>query len=201
MSARFVFCLRLFLICLFSTSTMIATAQSGNQGSVEGTITDATGALVAGAKLTATNPATNLSFSTDSSGDGYYRFAVLPVGNYELKVEKRGFKTVLRKEISVSVGAHLNLDISLSVAGQENIIEVSEQAPLVETSRTSVSKTVGEETINQLPVNGRNFIDYALLTPGVTKDVRTGDISFAGQRGTLNSLTVDGADNNNTFFG
>ena len=55
--------------------------------------------------------------------------------------------------------------------------------------------------MQNLPVNGRNFIDFALLTPGVTRDVRTGDISFAGQRGTLNSLVVDGADNNNTFFG
>src|SRR5207237_7063489 len=55
--------------------------------------------------------------------------------------------------------------------------------------------------VQNLPVNGRHFIDFALLTPGVTRDVRTGDISFAGQRGTLNSLTVDGADDNNTFFG
>ena len=64
-----------------------------------------------------------------------------------------------------------------------------------------MSSTVGEISIQNLPVNGRNFIDFALLTPGVTKDIRTGDISFAGQRGTLNSLVVDGADNNNTFFG
>ena len=64
-----------------------------------------------------------------------------------------------------------------------------------------MSDTVGEEAVRNLPVNGRNFINFALLTPGVTTDVRTGDISFAGQRGTLNSLVVDGADNNNTFFG
>ena len=64
-----------------------------------------------------------------------------------------------------------------------------------------MSSTVDETAVQNLPVNGRNFIDFALLTPGVTRDVRTGDISFAGQRGTLNSLVVDGADNNNTFFG
>ena len=64
-----------------------------------------------------------------------------------------------------------------------------------------MSSTISEVSVANLPVNGRNFIDFALLTPGVTRDVRPGDISFAGQRGTLNSLVVDGADNNNTFFG
>src|SRR3954467_14516742 len=64
-----------------------------------------------------------------------------------------------------------------------------------------MSAAISEVAIANLPVNGRNFIDFALLTPGVARDVRTGDISFAGQRGTLNSLVVDGADNNNTFFG
>ncbi len=72
---------------------------------------------------------------------------------------------------------------------------------MIETTRTQVSSTINETAVQNLPVNGRNFIDFALLTPGVTRDVRTGDISFAGQRGTLNSLVVDGADNNNTFFG
>ena len=74
-------------------------------------------------------------------------------------------------------------------------------SPILETTRSQVSSTVGEAAVRNLPVNGRNFINFALLTPGVTTDVRTGDISFAGQRGTLNSLVVDGADNNNTFFG
>ncbi len=73
--------------------------------------------------------------------------------------------------------------------------------PVIETSKSQVSSTISEVSVQNLPVNGRNFIDFALLTPGVTKDVRSGDISFAGQRGTLNSLVVDGADNNNTFFG
>src|SRR4029079_13931569 len=73
--------------------------------------------------------------------------------------------------------------------------------PSVETTRSKMSSTVSVVAIANRPVNGRNFIDFALLTPGVTRAVRTGDISFAGQRGTLNSLVVDGADNNNTFFG
>ena len=74
-------------------------------------------------------------------------------------------------------------------------------APIIETNKSEVSSVVNEKAIQSLPTNGRNFIDFVLTTPGVNRDVRGGDISFAGQRGTLNSLVIDGADNNNTFFG
>ena len=89
----------------------------------------------------------------------------------------------------------------MAVSGVAETVNVSGGTPIIETSRSQVSSTITETSVQNLPVNGRNFIDFALLTPGVTRDVRTGDISFAGQRGTLNSLVVDGADNNNTFFG
>ena len=85
--------------------------------------------------------------------------------------------------------------------GIEESVTVTAAAPLIETSRSQVSSVVGEEMIENLPTNGRNFIDFVLTTPGVVRDVRQGDISFAGQRGTLNSLVVDGANNDNTFFG
>jgi hypothetical protein len=95
----------------------------------------------------------------------------------------------------------LNLTLTLQVAGQAQTITVSGEPPILETTRSQVSSTVNDRAIENLPTNGRNFINFALLTPGVTLDVRGGDISFAGQRGTLNSLIVDGADDNNTFFG
>ncbi|HET9315952.1 MAG TPA: TonB-dependent receptor, partial [Vicinamibacteria bacterium] len=78
---------------------------------------------------------------------------------------------------------------------------VNAEAPILEVSRTHQASTVGERAVANLPVNGRNFIDFVLTTPGVNRDTRGGDISFAGQRGTLNSLVIDGADDNNTFFG
>src|SRR5206468_8558877 len=80
-------------------------------------------------------------------------------------------------------------------------VTVSAAPPVLETTRSSVQSVVNDLAVADLPTLGRNFINFALLTPGVTTDVRTGDISFAGQRGTLNSLVVDGADDNNTFFG
>src|SRR5262249_50254317 len=87
-------------------------------------------------------------------------------------------------------------------AGATESINITGEAPIVETTRTQVSATVNDRAVANLPANGRNFIDFVLLTPGVTLDrTRSGDISFAGQRGTLNSLQIDGADNNNNFFG
>jgi hypothetical protein len=95
----------------------------------------------------------------------------------------------------------VNLTISFTVAGATQAVSVVEEVPVVEATPTQVSSTVDDRAVANLPVNGRNFIDFVLLTPGVSRDVRAGDISFAGQRGTLNSLIVDGADTNNTFFG
>src|SRR6185436_18699235 len=85
--------------------------------------------------------------------------------------------------------------------GVAETVTVTAEAPLIESERTQVSSVVNEAAIENLPTNGRNFIDFVLTTPGVVKDVRLGDIRFAGQRGTLNSLVIDGANNDNTFFG
>src|SRR5207247_10615234 len=125
----------------------------------------------------------------------------LPVGTYTIEVEHPCFAKLTQKNIELSVGARLNLSISLSVAGQTQSVTVTDEPPIVETTRSQVSSSVNDVAIENLPTNGRNFINFALLTPGVTLDIRGGDISFAGQSGTLNCLIVDGSDNNNTFFG
>lgn len=197
MRNRYASALLCAMLLFFAT---LASAQLST-GSLEGTVADNTGAVLTGAKLTIKNQATGATFTTTSNEAGIYRFAVLPVGIYDLAVEHSGFGAATRKDIHVTVGSKIDLPISLSVAARTDSVDVTAETPLVETTRTSVSSTVGDRSIANLPVNGRNFIDFVLLTPGVTRDVRTGDISFAGQRGTLNSLTVDGSDNNNTFFG
>jgi outer membrane receptor protein involved in Fe transport len=173
----------------------------GNQGTLEGSVADPSGAAVAAAHLTATNEATGLKFQTTTSSDGLFTFPVLPVGSYTVEVEHAGFSKLTRKGIQLTVGARLNLALALSVAGHGESVTVTGETPLVETTRSQVSSAVNDVAIENLPTNGRNFINFVLLTPGVTLDVRGGDISFAGQRGTLNSLIVDGSDDNNTFFG
>ena len=175
--------------------------QGGNQGSVEGTIVDQKGGAVPEVALTLKNLATGVTLSLTGDAEGFFKFAVVPVGTYELTAQKAGFSTVTQKGVTVTVGARLNLNFTLPLAAQQITVEVTSDLPLVETTRSHVSSTVDSQSVANLPVLGRNFINFVLLTPGVTLDRRDGDISFAGQRGTLNSLVVDGGDSNNTFFG
>ena len=192
-------CCLTFLFAYFLVSPSVW--PQGNQGTIEGIVVDQSGAALAGAKLMATNGATGIHFQTTSDSDGLFTFPVLPVGTYTIEVEHPGFAKLTQKNITLSVGARLNLNLSLSVAGQTQSVTVTDEPPIVETTRSQVSSAVNDVAIENLPTNGRNFINFVLLTPGVTLDVRGGDISFAGQRGTLNSLIVDGSDDNNTFFG
>ncbi len=190
-------CLALFLLTTLST----VWAQSLAGGAIEGTVTDASGAVVPGATVTVLNPATGAKQETTTDSDGLFRFPVLTAGKYNLTVSKVGFATIQQGDVSLPVGGKLNIPIAMPVASKGETVNVTSELPVVETTRTQVSSNVNERSIRDLPVNGRNFIDFVLLTPGVARDVRTGDLSFAGQRGTLNSLTIDGADNNNSFFG
>src|SRR2546423_5053489 len=190
--------LAVFALCLALCSG--ALAQAG-RGTVSGTVSDVSGAVVADSKMTDSNTATGEIFTVNSNSDGLFVFPLLPVGPYRLQATHSGFGT-LNQDVQVTIGAKIDLKMTLPVATGNETVQVSAEAPVVETTRSSVSDTVGDRQIANLPTNGRNFLDFTLLTPGVTRDyTRGGDISFAGQRGTLNSLTVDGTDNNNTFFG
>src|SRR5260370_5142738 len=91
--------------------------------------------------------------------------------------------------------------MQLKPGGTTTMIDVAAEGEIVETTRTSVSTTINQKSIDNLPINGSNFQDFATLSPGVIRDPRGGDLSVGGQRGTYNSLQVDGVDNNNTFFG
>ena len=195
--------LALISLLLLSNVGAVAFAQSQSaNGSIEGSITDSNGAAVPDAKVSARHRQTGLTRDAMTNTDGLYRLLLLPVGDYDVTIDKQGFTSMKREAIKIEVGQKLTLDIQLGAAGASETVNVTAEAPVVETTRTQVSSTVNERAVANLPANGRNFIDFVLLTPGVTLDrTRSGDLSFAGQRGTLNSLQIDGADNNNTFFG
>jgi outer membrane receptor for ferrienterochelin and colicin len=176
-----------------------AFAQSSN-GSISGTVTDEAGAVLPGVTITAVNTATGLSRSEVSNPVGHFSIALLPPGIYSVSSELSGFQAVKFDRITVDVGSDSGVNFKLKPGVTESVT-VTAAAPLVDTTRSEVSSVVGERAIENLPTNGRNFIDFVLTTPGVVRDVRAGDISFAGQRGTLNSLVIDGANNDNTFFG
>jgi hypothetical protein len=175
-----------------------AHAQSPGQGSVEGTVSDPTGAVVPGVEMLAHDTETGATLRVTTDHDGLFRFVELPVGTYELRAEHVGFVPLVQKDVILTVGARLNLALTFTPAGKaESVVVLS--TPLVESTRSQLSTTVDNRTIADLPVNGRDFSKFVLLVPGVTRDARA-SLSFGGQR-VMNSLLVDGANNDNTFFG
>ncbi|MFL6199500.1 MAG: carboxypeptidase regulatory-like domain-containing protein, partial [Thermoanaerobaculia bacterium] len=200
MSRRFCALAALLLWTLLPVTPASAQSQVAG-GEIEGTVRDESGGVLPGATVTVLNQATGVSRTTQTDETGRFRAPLLQVGTYEVTVALDGFATSRRPDLELTIGQTLSLDVALPIAAQAETIVVTAEAPVIETERTHQASTVGEREVANLPVNGRNFIDFVLTTPGVTRDVRQGDISFAGQRGTLNSLVVVGADDNNTFFG
>lgn len=194
-------CLAISLILAFA---LTASAQSqATTGNIEGRVVDPNSAAVPGTTVTATNQDTGFSKSATTDDEGNYRLILLPPGNYRVTTSSgQGFAGGTYENVIVTVGGQTPLEIRLSVSGTNIIIDVAADGQIVETTRSSVSSTVNERAIQNLPVNGRNFLDFATLTPSVVRDpTRQGDLAVGGQKGTLNSLQVDGTDNNNTFFG
>jgi outer membrane receptor protein involved in Fe transport len=194
------FPLILFVLCIGMTAFGQSQANTGN---IEGRVVDPNNAAVPGVTVTATNEATTLTKSSQTNDDGIYRILLLPPGNYKVATTgAQGFAPATFSNVVVTVGGQTPLDIQLSVGATTTMVDISAEGQVVETTRTSVSSTVNERAIQNLPVNGRNYLDFATLTPSVVRDpTRQGDLAVGGQKGTLNSLQVDGADNNNTFFG
>ncbi|PYS50426.1 MAG: hypothetical protein DMF68_07365 [Acidobacteria bacterium] len=191
------------VVGLFFVSTIARAQSEASTGNIEGRVLDPNGAAIPNVQVTATNDATGLQKSANTDDEGNYRIILLPPGTYTVRAEKtQGFAEANYQNVQVTVGSKTPLEIKLSPAGVKVAdINVTSELPTVETTRTSVSTTINQRSIENLPINGRNFQDFATLSPGVVRDPRGGDLSVGGQRGTFNSLQVDGVDNNNTFFG
>ncbi len=177
-------------------------AQLGNEGSIEGTVIDASGAVIPGVMLCVKNASTSDTFYTTTNELGMFRFPVLPVGSYELVAEHPGFASLIQKNVVVSIGAEINLTLTLLLAtGREKVV-VSGETPLLESTRSQVSTTLDARSVANLPLNGRTFLGFVFLTPGVTPGVTPAasgvSVTFGGQRG-MSSFLLDGADDNNTF--
>jgi len=191
---------RLFgVVLLLVVTAHAALADSSSFGSIEGIVTDPSGAVIPAATARARHLATGATFTVSTNNEGLFWFPAAPVGTYELVVEKQGFATLIQKDVVVTIGARINLTIALAVATAETTTTVHAETPLLETTRSQVSTTMEGRAITGLPLNGRSFIDLFLLTPGVTR-ASNGSPSFEGQH-QMYSLLVDGSDNNNTFFG
>lgn len=197
----------------FCLASLLCAAAWGQAitASLQGRVVDASGAVVPKAAITVTNTETGFSRSATSSDTGEYKISSLPVGNYKVNAKATGFQPQTRS-ITLSVGENATVDISLAPGQVEQQVTVTTEAPLIEPTRTSTDSVIEQEQIRSLPVNGRQFIDFALLAPGVTiGDTTSGStdviiepvtkLSFAGQNIHYNFIAIDGADNISTASG
>jgi hypothetical protein len=203
--------IRLFIvsICLVVLLPVATLAQQNvTSGSLSGRIEDSNGAIVSGANVTATNTETSQRLITSSDQEGRYRFPYLRIGSYDVSVEAPGF-TAVNKQLTITIGQALEFPVTLEVAGVSAQVHVGSEVPLIETVRTQLTETIRPREIHDLPLNGRNYLDLALLVPGVsptntgsnqrfaeTSAVPGQGISVAGQRNLYNSFIVDGVSAN-----
>jgi len=139
-----------------------------NQGRIMGTVFDQSGAVIAGATVTVTDVQRGVSRTLTTDGAGAYNAPDLSPGTYLVRAEAKGFKTTQRENIGLEVGSEVRIDLKLQTGEQTQTITVTEQVPLVETSSTTLGGTLSNNTINQLPLNGRDYINLLALRPGVT---------------------------------
>lgn len=205
--------LALFTFCAVSGASILLAQESMNYASVSGRVTDQTGAVVDGAQVTARQTDTNLTSSVVTDQDGRFRFPYLRVGQYEIKVQRPGF-AVAARSVTLTVGSAFELPVSLVVASSESNVTVTGEADLLETARTQVAGTVSQSEVRSLPLNGRSFLDLALLVPGVsptntasnqlfaeTSAVPGQGISVGSQRNFSNNFIVDGLSANDDAAG
>ena len=184
------------LLCVCSTLS----AQSITDGAIGGVVTDQTKAVVPGASITARNVATNATAEAVSDETGHFSVIHLQPGVYSLAVMLTGFGSYQQDNVTVEVGRTTSLDVSLGVAGQAETVEVTAQAPIVNTEQSDFSTNINQTTIANLPTNTRRWSTFALATPGAAPDGNFGLVSFRGISGLLNSNSVDGGDNTQAFF-
>jgi len=170
-----------------------------NKGQIAGTVYDPNQAVVPNAKVAVKNTGTGLTREMSTNDVGRYRAVLLDPGPYELSAESSGFARAKVEGVVLNVGTALNVDIVLQVSSTTTVVEVG--ASLMNVALPAPSTTLNVGAIQNLPINGRRFQDFAVLTPTVQVDPQRQQLSFAGQRGINANVMLDGADYNQPFFG
>jgi hypothetical protein len=182
------------LAAALSLSAALALAQQG-RGTIQGLVTDASGAAVPGAQVIVTNIATNQAFRTETTTDGRYQAPNLAVGEYSVTVERPGFRRAVRSGLQLQVDQRAQVDVQLDIGQVAETVEVSSQAPLVDTSNTSIGKVVDQRRVAELPLNGRNALALTLLTPSVKSNAGPTNSGFADRGIQLSSISINGGPN------
>lgn len=194
----------LFVLLFLPASSRPAAAQTQiTTGVIQGTVADATGSALPGVSIEARNVNTNLTRSIVTEADGRYVFLQLPPGIYKVTFTLSNFGTLVHENVQLTVGQAVTLPVVLKVSGVAETVTVTSSAGVVEATRTAAANTLNERTVENTPNLGRKFEDLLTLTPGVSivQGPDGDEITFAGQRGVFNNISLDGGDYNNGFFG
>ena len=177
-------------------------------GRIRGTLTDASGGAVAGATVTLINTATNIKRESVTGATGEYLFLEVPVGTYEIDVTQTGFKKFVRRDVVVDLNAVVTVDIPLQVGGSTEMVEVTGEPPVVDTTSTQLGAIVNSRDATQLPLNQRDVYQLLQLQPGVQSQIgndlfygsdKAGVVTVNGGRGRSNNYSVNGGDGNDLF--
>jgi len=199
-------CLALTVCLSFS---VILSAQ-GTGGRILGRVSDPSGAVLAGVKVTLVNEATNVSRDTTTNTNGDYDFVEVPVGSYRVEFDLKGFKKVVRRSVALDINQVITLNMTMQLGAAQEVVDVTSEAPLVETSSTQLGAVVNDRTVSELPLNSRDTYQLLQLQPGVMSTVgssnsivygsnNAGAVSVNGGRGRSNNFSVNGGDANDQF--
>ena len=173
-----------------------------DQGAITGIVKDSSGAVIPNAQVTVTNVDTGLALEAKSNRSGVFVFSPLKIGNYTLSASSQGFETVTRENLHLDIQQRLNVNMTLPLGAVSQTVKISSAAPLLQTEDAAVGQVIDTKTINDTPLNGRNWVYIAQLTAGVappfgnTRGSGTGDFVANGQRAEQNNFILDGVDNN-----
>jgi Carboxypeptidase regulatory-like domain len=198
----------LALVVFLMTSSHAAGQARLTAADLTGTVTDVSGGLVANVAIAVTSVEWNVVRTAVTDANGRYSVPALHPGKYRVAASRAGFKTEVRDGIELTLGATVTVDFTLTIAPTSETVTVAVEVPIVQTNRTEVSALVSQQQIDSLPINGRNFISFSLISPGVSTDrtpqqgpTMTSGLSFTGQRARSNNVMVDGFDNNDIVVG
>ena len=194
-----VFTFAVVTLFLIAAGLPLAAQTSGN-GNINGTITDQSGAAVPNVTVVVRNTDTEVSRTLTTNGDGIFQATFLLPGHYEITAGGNGFGKVNRKNLVLTVGQVLTVDLALPPASVSTEVIVTSESPLVDTQKTEVAQTIDQSLISNLPVASRNWSAFVLNTPNVTPDGGSGLVSFHGISGLYNQNYVDGSNNNQMLF-
>ena len=191
------------VLCVLLLSLGVFAQSQATTGLIQGTVVDPNGAIISGATVNVKNTETGFERTVTSNSDGFFSAPLLPLGKYRVTTTASGFSNSVLENVEVSVGQTLSLKIEMKIGGGVKTVDVSAEGEGVETSRTELSTQINERSVENLPINRRDFSRFALLTPGVSivQGPDGDEITINGQKGIQNNMSIDGADANNPFFG